>query len=114
MDTRVERQLIQPAGRAERRASSVRAWIPSLRVSPLNRRRWHNFKSNRRGFWGLAIFITLFVLSLFAEFIANDKPILLVYKGEVLFPVLVDYPEAKFGGFLATTDYKEPVILDEI
>src|SRR5262249_26118783 len=56
----------------------------------------------------------LFVLSLFAEVIANDKPIVLVYKGEVLFPVLVDYPEAKFGGFLAMTDYKDPVILDEI
>ncbi|MBO0764070.1 MAG: ABC transporter permease [Hyphomicrobiaceae bacterium] len=92
----------------------MRGWLPRLRLSPLNRRRWHNFKSNRRGFWGLAIFLTVFVLTLFAEFISNDKPILLVYKGEVLFPVLVDYPESKFGGFLATTDYKEPVILDEI
>jgi microcin C transport system permease protein len=88
--------------------------MPRPGLSPLNRRRWHNFRSNRRGFWSLAIFLTLFVLCLFAEFIANDKPILLVYKGEVLFPVLVDYPESKFGGFLATTDYKEPVILDEI
>jgi microcin C transport system permease protein len=115
LDTRVERrQLIEPARSAERRASSLRAWMPTLRISPLNRRRWHNFKSNRRGFWSLAIFLTLFGLTLFAEFIANDKPILLVYKGEVLFPVLVDYPESKFGGFLATTDYKEPVILDEI
>jgi microcin C transport system permease protein len=115
LDTRAERrQLIEPARSAERRASSLRAWMPTLRISPLNRRRWHNFKSNRRGFWSLAIFLTLFGLTLFAEFIANDKPILLVYKGEVLFPVLVDYPESKFGGFLATTDYKEPVILDEI
>jgi microcin C transport system permease protein len=88
--------------------------MPRPHLSPLNRRRWHNFKSNRRGFWSLIVFLTLFVLSLFAEFIANDKPIVLVYKGEVLFPVFVDYPESKFGGFLATTDYKEPVILDEI
>ena len=51
---------------------------------------------------------------LFAEFIANDKPIIARYKGELLFPVLVDYPESKFGGFLAVTDYKDPVILDEI
>lgn len=104
-----------PTAEARLPAGGASRWrLPRLRISPLNRRRWHNFKSNRRGFWSLAIFLTLFVLSLFAEFIANDKPILLVYKGEVLFPVLVDYPESKFGGFLATTDYKEPVILDEI
>jgi microcin C transport system permease protein len=114
LDTRVEEHLDEPFPRAERPARSARGWMPRLRLSPLNRRRWHNFKSNRRGFWSLAIFLTLFVLTLFAEVIANDKPILLVYKGEVLFPVLVDYPESKFGGFLATTDYKEPVILDEI
>jgi microcin C transport system permease protein len=83
-------------------------------LSPLNQRRWRNFKANRRGYWSLWIFLGLFVFSLFAEFIANDKPIIAVYKGEVLFPVLVDYPEAKFGGFLAVTDYKDPVILDEI
>ena len=93
----------------------ARPWrLPRLRVSPLNRRRWQSFKSNRRGFWSLIAFAVLFVLTLCAELIANDKPILLVYKGEVLFPVFVDYPEEKFGGFLATTDYKEPVILDEI
>jgi microcin C transport system permease protein len=114
LETRLERNLVEPARPGERRAASLRASMRRLAPSPLNRRRWHNFKSNRRGFWSLAIFLTLFVLTLFAEFIANDKPILLVYKGEVLFPVLVDYPESKFGGFLATTDYKEPVILDEI
>jgi microcin C transport system permease protein len=88
--------------------------FPRWQLSPINRRRWHNFKSNRRGYWGLLAFLVLFVATLFAEVIANDKPILLVYKGEVLFPILVDYPEEKFGGFLAVTDYKEPVILDEI
>ncbi len=82
--------------------------------SPLNRRRWRNFKANRRGYWSLRIFLALFAVTLFAEVIANDKPILAYYKGEVLFPVLVDYPESKFGGFLAMTDYKEEVILDEI
>jgi microcin C transport system permease protein len=114
LDTRVEEHLDEPIPRAERPVRSARGWLPRLRLSPLNRRRWHNFKSNRRGLWSLTIFLTLFVFTLFAEVVANDKPILLVYKGEVLFPVLVDYPEAKFGGFLATTDYKEPVILDEI
>jgi microcin C transport system permease protein len=95
-------------------AGATRWRMPRLKLSPINRRRWHNFKSNRRGYWSLIAFLTLFVLTLFAEFIANDKPILLVYKGELLSPVLVDYPESKFGGFLATTDYKEPVILEEI
>jgi microcin C transport system permease protein len=85
-----------------------------LRVSPINRRRWENFKANRRGYWSLWIFLGLFVFSLFAEVVANDKPLLVRYKGETLFPVLVDYPESKFGGFLAVTDYKDPVILEEI
>ena len=86
----------------------------SALLSPLNKRRWRNFKANRRGYWSLWIFLALFVVSLFAEFIANDRPILARYKGELLVPVLVDYPESKFGGFLAVTDYKDPVILDEI
>jgi microcin C transport system permease protein len=83
-------------------------------MSPLNQRRWSNFKANRRGYWSLWIFLVLFVLSLFSEFIANDKPIIASYKGEILFPVLVDYPEEKFGGFLAVTDYRDPAIHDEI
>jgi microcin C transport system permease protein len=95
-------------------ARRTRWRMPRLGLSPLNRRRWSNFKSNRRGYWSLLIFLALFLVTLFAEAIANDKPIVLVYKGEVLFPILVDYPESKFGGFLAVTDYKEPVILEEI
>ena len=83
-------------------------------LSPLNQRRWQNFKANRRGYWSLWIFLVLFVLSMFAEFIANDKPIIASYKGEILFPVLIDYPEEKFGGFLAVTDYRDPVIQEEI
>ena len=83
-------------------------------LSPTNIRRWQNFKANRRGYWSLWLFLVLFVLSLFAEFIANDKPIIASYKGEILFPVVVDYPEEKFGGFLAETDYRSSVISDEI
>ncbi len=85
-----------------------------LRLTPLNRRRLANFRHNKRGFWSLWIFLLLFVVSLFAEFIANDKPIFVYYKGEYLFPVLRDYPESKFGGFLARTDYRDPFIADEI
>ncbi|MCO5072149.1 MAG: ABC transporter permease [Rhizobiaceae bacterium] len=93
----------------ETRERSVRPWL-----SPLNLRRWENFKANRRGYWSLWIFLVLFVLSLFSEFIANDKPVLASYKGEILFPTVVDYPEEKFGGFLAVTDYRDPIIQDEI
>ncbi|MFK3777139.1 ABC transporter permease [Agrobacterium sp. NPDC089420] len=82
--------------------------------SPTTKRRWQNFKANRRGYWSFWLFLILFFLSLMAEFIANDKPILASYKGELLVPVMVDYPEEKFGGFLAQTDYKSSFIQDEI
>ncbi|WP_310621844.1 ABC transporter permease [Flexibacterium corallicola] len=84
------------------------------RLSPINQRRLRNFKANRRGYWSFWIFSVLFILSLFAEFIANDKPILVSYKGELLMPVFAEYPEEKFGGFLAITDYRDPFIQDEI
>ncbi len=98
--------------------SSIASWRGTIdrwtTLTPLNRRRWQNFKSNRRGYWSLVIFLVLFVMSLFAEFIANDRPLLVRYKGEMLYPVFVDYPEQKFGGFLAVTDYKDPVNIEEI
>jgi microcin C transport system permease protein len=83
-------------------------------LSPINQRRWEAFRANRRGYWSLWIFLALFFLTLFAELIANDRPLMASYKGEWLFPALVDYPEEKFGGFLAVTDYRDPVISNEI
>ncbi|WP_375466385.1 ABC transporter permease [uncultured Methylobacterium sp.] len=83
-------------------------------LSPLNRRRLANFRRNRLGYGSFLIFAGLFLVSLFAEFIANDRPIVASYKGEWLFPVLIDYPEEKFGGFLARTDYRIPEIRKEI
>ena len=91
------------------RTRTARPWI-----SPLNQRRWHNFKANRRGYWSLWIFLALFGLSMVSELIANDRPLLVSYKGELLFPVAVDYPEEMFGGFLAVTDYRDPFIQEEI
>ena len=85
-----------------------------FRVSPINQRRWQNFKANRRGYWSLWIFLFLFIASLFAEFIANDRPIIMSYKGELLSPLITDYPEEKFGGFLPVTDYRDPVNIEEI
>lgn len=84
------------------------------RFSPINQRRWQNFKGNGRGYWSLQIFLVLFFVTLFAEFIANDKPLLVSYQGELLTPVFVDYPEEKFGGFLPVTDYRDPFVLEEI
>ncbi len=91
----------------------IQAWAAALR-SPLNKRRAVNFQANRRGLWSLRILLGVLAMSLFAEFIANDKPILARYKGELIMPVVFDYPESKFGGFLAVTDYKDPVIKEEI
>jgi microcin C transport system permease protein len=89
--------------------------ILGVRVSPLTRRRILNFRSNRRGFWSLWIFLTFFVISLFAEFIANDKPLLIRYDGKFHFPVFIQYPETTFGGFLPTeADYRDPEVAELI
>ncbi len=85
-----------------------------MKLSPLNRRRWQLFRQNRRGFFSFWLFLTLFAISLLAPFIVNDRPILASYKGELLYPVFVDYPESKFGGFLANTDFRDAVNQDEI
>lgn len=82
-------------------------------LSPLNQRRLANFKANRRGYWSLWIFLLLFGLSLFAELLANDRPILVFFKGEIYTPLLNDYPEETFlgdDGFLPQTDYRIPEI----
>jgi microcin C transport system permease protein len=82
-----------------------------LALSPLNRRRWQSFKANRRGYWALWIFLVLFVVSLFAELIANDKPFYVSYEGKSYFPVLVTYPETTFGGdFETAADYRDPYL----
>ena len=85
-----------------------------LRLTPLDRRRLDNFKANRRGFWAFWLFLAMFLMSLGSEFLANDRPILAYYKGELLAPAFVTYPEEKFGGFLARTDYRDPTIAKEI
>jgi microcin C transport system permease protein len=85
-----------------------------LRLTPLDRRRLDNFKANRRGLWAFWLFLAMFLMSLGSEFLANDRPILAYYKGELLTPAFVTYPEEKFGGFLARTDYRDPTIAKEI
>jgi microcin C transport system permease protein len=81
------------------------------RISALTRRRLDNFKANRRGFWSLWLFLALFFISMFAEVIANDRPLLVRYDGHFYVPVLVAYPETTFGGFFETeADYRDPEV----
>jgi len=80
-------------------------------LSPINRRRLANFKANRRGYWSFWIFLVLFVLSLCAELIANDRPILVRFDGGFYVPVAVDYPETTFGGIFETAaEYHDPEV----
>ena len=84
-------------------------------MTPLTRRRLANFKANRRGFWSFWIFLVLFVLSLGAEFIANDKPLLVEYENQYYWPVFQTYPETTFGGeFETETDYRDAYVRDLI
>lgn len=91
--------------------------VPSrqfLALSPINKRRLGAFRNHRRGFWSLCIFMVIFLATLFAELIANDRPIVVSYKGELLFPIIQDYSDEKFGGFMAYADYRYKETADEI
>ena len=82
-----------------------------MQLSRLNQRRLQNFRKNRRAYWSFWIFMVLFVFSLFAEFIANDKPLLINYKGSYHTPIFQFYPETAFGGDLLTeADYRDPIV----
>ncbi|MCR9111753.1 MAG: ABC transporter permease [Rhodobacteraceae bacterium] len=82
-----------------------------MALSPLNQRRWRNFKRNRRAYWSLILFSILFLLCMPAEFIANDKPLLVKYRGELYTPVVQFYPETAFGGdFRTEAPYGDPEV----
>ena len=85
------------------------------KITPLTRRRLDSFCRNRRGFCSLWIFLVVFLVTLFAEFIANDRPILVRFEGIWYFPVFADYPETTFGGeFPTATDYRDPAVIELI
>jgi microcin C transport system permease protein len=92
----------------------ARRWIT---VSPLNKRRWESFKANRRGYWSLWIFLAMFFISLFAEFIANDKPIFIHVNGKSFFPAVMTYPDTAFGPkddpnlFGTAADYRDDYLM---
>ena len=82
--------------------------VRNLRATPLMQRRLNNFRKNKRGFWSLWIFLFLFVVSLFAEFIANDRPVVIWFKSDVYFPIFEFYSETDFGGdFETEADYTD-------
>ncbi len=83
--------------------------------SPLNQRRWQNFRANRRGFYSLLIFTFLFLFTLFAEFVANDKPAVVYYDNEIYLPIFNVYPETAFGGdFETEADYRDEFVAELI
>jgi len=92
-------------------------WIS---ISPLNRRRWESFKANRRGYWSMWLFLAMFLISLFAEFIANDKPIFIYVNSKPFFPAVMTYPDTAFGKpgdrnlFGTAADYRDEYLIDLI
>jgi microcin C transport system permease protein len=88
--------------------------VRGRKASPLTRRRLRSFKAHRRGYWSLWIFLALLAVTLPAEFISNEKPLLVKYDDHFYYPVFVDYPETTFGGFLPQTDYRDPAVIEEI
>ena len=85
------------------------------RLSPITQRRLQNFRANRRGFWSLWIFLALLAATMPAEFIANDKPIVVYYEGGFYMPIFRAYPETIFGGeFETEADYRDPYVANKI
>ncbi|MFO1188260.1 MAG: ABC transporter permease [Alphaproteobacteria bacterium] len=81
------------------------------RISPLTGRRLYNFRANARGFWSLWIFLVMFIVTLCAEFVANEKPVLVRYDGQFYMPIFAALPETKFGGeFPTEADYRDPTV----
>ncbi|RZL03046.1 MAG: ABC transporter permease [Rubrivivax sp.] len=83
-------------------------------LSP-GRRAWLRFRRNRLGYWSLVVFCALVLLSLGAELLSNDRPLVVRYQGQTYFPVLKDYPETTFGGdFHSPTDYLDPLVRERL
>ena len=86
-----------------------------MKMNPLTRERWARFRAHKRGYWSMWIFASLFVISLFAEIIANDKPLVINFNSNWYFPIAEQYTETEFGGeFESEADYTDPYVADLI
>ena len=109
----------QPGGEAVAPAEvaagrPVAAWVGRPTLTP-GQRAWARFRRHRRGYWSLWIFLAVFVTTLFAEVLSNDRPLLLKYDGRYYIPLFHDYPETTFGGdFRTHTDYLDPFIQEKL
>lgn len=91
------------------------SWNMAFNLSPITRRRLRQFCRNRRGFWSLWLFTAIFIISLMADVIANDKPLFVWFKGQAYFPVVQTIPETYYGGDFETgADYRDPYVKDLI
>jgi microcin C transport system permease protein len=108
MDAKSDRQI-------DPRSAMDGTPAPKRRLSPINQRRWRNFRANKRGYWSLLIFLFLFAVSLMSPFIANEKPLLISYDGGYYMPVFNSYAETVFGGeFETEADYRDPFVQELI
>jgi microcin C transport system permease protein len=95
-------------------SNSIEVTVPQASLSP-SRRAWLRFKRNKLGYWSLLVFVTLVLLSLLAEVISNDRPLIVRFEGKTYFPIVKDYSEKTFGGdFDTTTDYLDPFIKERL
>ena len=87
----------------------------SFQLSAIGRRRLANFRANKRGYWSFWLFLIVFILCLFAELIANDRPLVVSFEDEYFFPIFSRYPETMFGGdFDTEADYRDEFVIDLI
>ena len=99
--------------------AAVVATVPTAASAPASlspsRRAWLRFRRNRLGYWSLIAFCALVLLSLCAELVSSERPLVVRYEGQTYFPMLKDYPETTFGGDFATpTDYLDPFIQERL
>ena len=103
-----------PGGRSQRPGEAGSAATSNVSASPA-KRAWRRFRRNRVGYWSLLAFCVMLVVSLFAELVSNDRPLIVRYEGQTYFPMVKDYPEKTFGGdFETSTDYLDPFIRERI
>ena len=96
-------------------SGEARTRLFGIALTPLNARRMNEFRKNRRAYWSLWVFGTAFFVSLFAEVIGNDKPLLIWYESSLYFPTIHNYAETEFGGFFETeAEYREPEVQELI